>query len=346
MPLPLTRKRKSRGCGRDWCETVKWRKILNSDWFLKFISLGFAILLWFLVGGEEMVQVTISVPLEITNVPPNLVIANDLPPALSVKLYGPRSIINSTTKQRISKVIDLRGAHAGRVTIDIPPSRISLPAGVTAMKIDPAAITIELQRRMERVVPVKALLTGEVEKDYELEKVVVQPDRVRVIGPESEISGLRTLETYPIELGRAKKTFSREIGLNLNGLHITVDGDSIVKVTVQVRALEGTMRFQNVKVQGFETEGKLSWWPTEITVILEGPKPMLKKISSSDIIVRVPRDIKQGKQWLAPDVTVPKGLVVKKTIPETIRITWRVVAENAGDVKGKKEEKKEAPGLQ
>ncbi len=318
---------------------MKWRKVVNSDWFLKLISLGFAILLWFLVGGEEMVQVTISVPLEITNVPPDLVIANDLPPALSVKLYGPRSIINTTTKQRISKVIDLKGAHAGLVTIDIPPSRISLPAGVTAMKIDPATVTIKLERRLARVVPVKAVLTGEVEKDYELEKVVVQPDKVRVTGPESEISGLRVLETYPIELGRAKQTFSREIGLNLNGLHITVDGDSIVKVTVRVRAIEGTMRFQNVKVQGFDVQGQLSWWPTEITVILEGPKPVLKMISSRDIIVRVPRDLKQGKQWLAPDVSVPAGLVVKKTIPETIRITWRAAAVNSGGAPGKQEEK-------
>jgi len=300
---------------------VKWRDVFRSDLFLKFISLAFAILLWFLVGGEEMVQVTISVPLEITNVPSELVIANDVPPALAVKVYGPRSLINNTTKQRISKVIDLRGAHAGRVTIDITPSRLSLPAGVTAMKIDPASITIVLERRLTRVVPVKAVLTGEVENDYELDKVIVEPAQVRISGPESEVAGIRELETYPIELGRATKSFSREIGINLHGLHITVDGDGIVKVNVVVRPVEGTMRFQHVRVTADSRDGRLSWWPAEITVILEGPKPLLKSITSQDIVAKIPKDLKLGKQWLAPDVMVPPGLIVKKTIPETVRIT-------------------------
>jgi YbbR domain-containing protein len=302
---------------------VKWRDIFRSDWFLKFISLIFAVLLWFLVGGEEMVQVTISVPLEITNVPVDLVIANDVPPALAVKVYGPRSLINNATKQRISKVIDLRGSHAGRVTIDITPSRLSLPAGVTAMKVDPASVTIVLERRLSRVVPVKAILTGEVENDYELDKVVVEPEQVRISGPESEVAGIRELETYPIELGRATNSFTREIGLNLHGLHITVDGDSIVRVHVEVRPLEGTMRFQHVQVMSDHRAGKLTWWPAEVTVILEGPKPLLKKITNRDIVVKIPKDLKLGKQWLAPDVTVPPGLIVKKTIPETVRITYR-----------------------
>ncbi len=302
---------------------MKWHDIFKSDLFLKFISLCFAILLWFLVGGEEMVQVTISVPLEITNVPDELVIANDPPPALAVKVYGPRSLINNATRQRISKVIDLRGAHAGRITVDITPSRISLPAGVTAMKIEPASISIVLEHRLARVVPVEAVITGEVEKDYELDKVILEPDKLRINGPESEVEGIRKLETYPIDLGRAKESFTREIGINLHGLHITIDGDGIVKVTVNIRPVEGTMRFQNVKVTADAHEGEISWWPNEITVILEGPKPILKRITSHDIKVKIPRDLKLGKQWLAPVVTVPKGLIVKKTIPDTIRITVR-----------------------
>ncbi len=301
---------------------MKWHDIFKSDLFLKFISLCFAILLWFLVGGEEMVQVTISVPLEITNVPPELVIANDLPPALSVKVYGPRSLINNATRQRISKVIDLRGAHAGRITVDIPPSRLSLPAGVTAMKIEPASVSIVLERRLSRVVPVEAVLTGEVENDYELDKVVVEPDQVQISGPESEVAGIRKLETYPIDLGRATKSFTREVGINLHGLHITIEGDGIVTVKVRIRPVEGTMRFQNVKVISDLKKGKVVWWPAEVTVILEGPKPLLKRITSKDIVVKIPHDLKSGKQWLAPDVTVPDGLIVKKTIPDTIRITY------------------------
>ena len=301
---------------------MKWRDIFRSDWFLKLISLSFAVLLWFLVGGEEMVQVTILMPLEITNVPSTLVIANDLPPALSVKIYGPRSLINNVTKQRISKIIDLRGSHAGRVTIDITPSRLSLPAGITAMKVDPASITIVLERRLTRVVTVKPVLTGEVEKDYELEKVSVKPEQVVISGPESEVAGIREIETYPIELGRATQSFFREIGLNLHGLHITIDGDGIVKVSIEIRPLEGTMRFQHVQVTSDQRPGKLTWWPAEVTVILEGPKPLLKKITSRDIVVKIPHDLKIGKQWLAPVVSVPPGLIVKKTIPETVRITF------------------------
>ena len=48
---------------------------ISENWVLKFISLAFAVVLWFFVMGESRLEVTHVVPLEYENLPKELMIA-------------------------------------------------------------------------------------------------------------------------------------------------------------------------------------------------------------------------------------------------------------------------------
>ena len=55
---------------------------------LKMLSIGMASLLWILVSGEQIVERALRVPLEFTNVPPNLEIVGDPPTVVDVRVRG------------------------------------------------------------------------------------------------------------------------------------------------------------------------------------------------------------------------------------------------------------------
>ena len=56
------------------------------DWVLRLISLFFAIFLWYFVVGEDKVDMTISVPLEIVNMPRDLIVSNQFPKNIEVTI--------------------------------------------------------------------------------------------------------------------------------------------------------------------------------------------------------------------------------------------------------------------
>ena len=52
------------------------RKINYKDLLLKLISLALVILIWFLAVGTDQIDVSMNIPIEVLNLPKNLVIYN------------------------------------------------------------------------------------------------------------------------------------------------------------------------------------------------------------------------------------------------------------------------------
>ena len=63
------------------------------NWVLKLVSLLFALFLWYFVVGEDKVDMNVTIPVEIVNLPRNLVISNQFKAQLDVTVSGPRGMI-------------------------------------------------------------------------------------------------------------------------------------------------------------------------------------------------------------------------------------------------------------
>jgi hypothetical protein len=77
------------------------------NWMLKLLSLLFALFLWYFVVGEDKVDMNVTLPVEIVNLPRDLIISNQFKKQLEVTVSGQRSLIRSMTTQHISRTIDL-----------------------------------------------------------------------------------------------------------------------------------------------------------------------------------------------------------------------------------------------
>ena len=97
---------------------ISWFKSRPKNWVLKCLSFLFAIFLWYFVAGEDKVDVNISVPVEIVNLPHKLIISNQFKKQLDVLVSGQRSIIRSIAEQHVTRSIDLSKATPGKIVIN------------------------------------------------------------------------------------------------------------------------------------------------------------------------------------------------------------------------------------
>jgi YbbR domain-containing protein len=200
---------------------VHRRGFFRKDWVPKLLSLGFALLLWFFVVGQEKAEVSVPILLELLNIPAGLVIANDIPSNIDARVYGPRSMIRAMATKGVLRVIDLKDATPGKINVQISPGSLSLPGAVRALSIQPSNVEIVLEPLVLSDFPVKPVLKGIVAKYHKVLGTDVYPPRVVLSGPESVIKAMKEVRTFPVDIEGASDNITREVGLDLQGLHIS-----------------------------------------------------------------------------------------------------------------------------
>jgi len=293
----------------------------RKNWVLKLLSLGFALLLWFFVVGEEKAEVSISIPLEIINIPADMVIANDVPSNIDVRVYGPRSMIRAMATKGILRTIDLQDAKPGKITVHISPDSLSLPGAVRVLRIQPSNVEIVLEPLVLSDFPVKPVLKGKVAKYYKVLDAYVNPPRVVLSGPESVIKAMKEVRTFPVDLDEASDDITREVGLDLQGLHVSLEEKGTYKVTVRIVPAQGTRRITHIPVHIENNEAGASWWPRIVSVTLRGSILDIREIKVTDIYAGISiKGLGPGIHSLKPECIVPEGFTLMEITPRNIKV--------------------------
>ncbi len=297
-----------------------WRNWFLKDFGIKLLSFMVALLLWTFVVGQEKAEVGVSVPIEIVNLPPDLIIANDIPNSVELRVYGLRSIIKGLVTRNITKVIDLRHASPGVTTIHLTPEDFSLPGGVKITRIKPSVLELDIQPLLKKTVKVKPVILGKVADGYEVEKITVSPVHTVISGPEKVVKEIQEISLSPVNLKGAKKSFSIEVGINLPDANVRIEDSSRFKVTVIIRPSTGVRKINHVPVVVTDKRIK-SIWPTEVSVTLSGEKPRLKRLEPQNIPVTIDTgNLEPGSHRVKPGCKVPEGMQVLKISPNTIKV--------------------------
>ena len=300
---------------------MKWRDLFLKDWHLKVVSLVFSILLWSLVVGQEKAEIGLSIPLEIVNLPNHMVIANDIPSSIEVRIFGPRSIIKNIAGQNLTKVIDLKNASVGKMVMRFSTHDFSLPGGVKVLRIKPSIVTLDIQPLLRKSVIVKPVIESRPAPGYEIEKVDVQPITTQISGPANVVRKIKRLELMPVSVKDIKKTITAITTPDTQKYRISIEGASKFKVTVHIKPKQGERKIPHVPVRLVEGEYIASIWPTEVSVKLCGEVPLLNRLGIKDINVTLDiSELKPGSYKLEPDVSVPADFKCLKVFPKKISV--------------------------
>lgn len=189
------------------------RNLLTKNWELKLISFLIAFILWISLIPEErtFLEKTLSVPLEVHNVPANLELVEKPPETVDIKIRAPQSLMPKITPATVHVVLDLQMADVRQTEYPLTPNMISLPPGAEVKDIHPSQVSLRLEEAKEEMIEVKPNLIGNLPEGYLLEKVEVTPPQILIRGPASRFKKGDIVMTTPIVLSNLTQTTELEV---------------------------------------------------------------------------------------------------------------------------------------
>lgn len=213
-------------------------KLFTENWTLKLISLVFALLLWMFIMGERRLEVGYLVPLELQNIPKALMVANEVPSLVDVRVSGPRTLLMKVSPNDISIVVDLIDLKPGLTTFKRLEERLNLPSGLRVTRLSPSFIDLKLERIKQKEVPVKITLAGEPLPGYQIGRIMAVPDKVVVEGGETELKSVSEVTTENVDLDGVNEGFSVIVPLVHRGTYTYLKDDKTTEVQVEVQSVE------------------------------------------------------------------------------------------------------------
>ena len=117
---------------------------LTRHWELKLLALVVSMVLWAFVMTSEKSELTIAAPLELSGIPAGLEIMGERPDRVDVQLHGVRGVLLGLGPDRVKARVNLAGAKPGEVTVRVLPEQVTVPPGVTVLRMSPSRVHLIL----------------------------------------------------------------------------------------------------------------------------------------------------------------------------------------------------------
>ncbi|MEW6593598.1 MAG: CdaR family protein [Thermodesulfobacteriota bacterium] len=298
------------------------------DWLIRLLSLLIAVFLWYFVVGEDKVDTSIYIPVEIVNLPRELVIANQFKKQLEVSISGPRGLIDSIQRQRINRTVNLAKATPGTMVVRNEPETIPLPRGVNILRIQPTHITLLIDRLVEKTLPVELKITGRPAAGYELISAQVEPPIITISGPQATLASETQLLTEPLDISGLDSSVTRQVPLRLAPAVIDLIGETVVSARVVVKEKATLREFGAVPLAPSQADPNLAYHFTPATVAVSAMVPLSQVHDPSRLLPKIRATVnvaglKPGRHKVFTEVSTQEPLVIQSFSPKTV--TVRVV---------------------
>lgn len=175
-------------------------KKLTSNWGLKLASVVFAAILWFLItniNDPVVSQTFYDVPVTIKNT--SLITENgqvyevldDTDVISTVKVYAPRTAIDSLSKDNIVATADVANMTSNyTIPISLSTNKYSNEIESISGSID--TVKLDVEAKATKTLALTATTSGTLEDGYIVGTVSTEQNLIRVSGPESIVSQIKS----------------------------------------------------------------------------------------------------------------------------------------------------------
>lgn len=295
------------------------------DWVLRLLALLFAVLLWYFVVGEDKVDTHLLVPVELVNLPRDMVIANQYKQQLEVTISGPRGLVDGLRRQRLSRTINLAGAKPGTMTIRNNAEALPLPRGIEVLRIQPAHTNLLIDRLIEKDLPIEAEINGEPAPGHELAKLQLEPPAITVTGPENLLREIDVLRTIPIDISGLETPTMRQVPLLLNQEMMELLGETVVTalLVIQEKTGEITLGALEPTLVGTRENYHYTLIPPILKVRVETPLSFHNNPEALRQTITINLEVsglKPGEYQLHPRLRTDQGIKMVAVEPATVKI--------------------------
>jgi YbbR domain-containing protein len=209
-----------------------FRRYVLKNLALKMVSLGIAVLLWWVIGRDPTIEIPMTVPLEFHHAPDNLEMNSDYPLQAQITMRGPERLLRQISASEVHAVIDLQGAVPGERTFDLTARHIHVPRNVEVMQVAPAQFHITFDHSATRSVDVEPRIIGSLLSGYSVTDVKADPAQIMIVGPQKRVDAVENALTDPVDatgvVGKATFTIHAYVADPLvrvqkpGAIHVTV----------------------------------------------------------------------------------------------------------------------------
>lgn len=304
------------------------------------VSLALSFFLWLALSGQDMSSVDLVVPLELANLPGDLVVKNDVPTSVTFQVLANTAQVRFLADRKPHLWINVSTAHEGPGNIfPVPTDTLDLPRGVQVRKAIPSVIEFETARLSQKLVAVKPNIVGEVDPDYRISSMVIEPDSVLVRGPRERLEEFQEIATSPVNI----EGLNRDVAIVAIPAVGELDPNLTItpmEIKVQFRVEEKTLSANLADIPiDFQVQGAESLSPDQVKIVPHRAKitvswPASRKDGpvKEDFRVRVNIDAAKlreaGKLELPVVVTPPSGVTVTSITPVNATVSYAGPAAN------------------
>jgi YbbR domain-containing protein len=214
------------------------RKLLFDNWGIKLLSLGLSLTLWFYVTSKGKTEITLTVPLELRNIPQDMAVVGDVAGSLEVRVQGQeRALRDVASGKKVIGVIDLSLTKVGENTMRISPDNIIRPSEVSVTYLSPSEVKVKLEPLVRRAFRLQPVLRGTPATGFRIAKISTSPSRITVEGPASvmqKLVRLENLQTLPIDIQDARGDVTVEPKIDYQGLQVKIiDKNISVRISLE-----------------------------------------------------------------------------------------------------------------
>jgi YbbR domain-containing protein len=292
---------------------------------LKLLSVLLGFSLWYAIAREQEAEFSLSIPVELRDLPEGLEVVEESVRTVEVRLRGTAEVLRRLTPQDLHVGIDLRDAGPGERFSYLGPGDVSAPFGVRVTRVTPASVRLGLDRTMERTVEVIPRVVGSPAEGYEIHQIDLSPGEIAVTGPISRLDGLEQVTTEPVSADGLREPYSRVVRVELDPL-VRTAGDPEVTLTLDIREERLRRELSGVPVRGLPEDRTFKRAPEKVKVRLEGPMSVVEELRAEDLVARLSlAELSPGRYDLAPEVVLSStgdlgDLAVLSVVPERIRV--------------------------
>ncbi len=233
------------------------------------VALIIALSLWFIVNLSRDFNVSIDVPILLTNLPQDVTVSSEVPESARVTLTGEgwNLIAVYTNPPRVYV-----NAESGEVNLSEQiRNQIGAFSNLNIVQVRPSQLTIRTERRVSKRVPVLSRVELNVSDRYGLiREPAIYPDSITVTGAESLLEEIDYWETANVEMTNINRSTVSDINLRQPDSGITIEPATVTLDIEVAEFTEAELRVP-IRTRNLPSGRAVTYNPSSIVVRFDVP---------------------------------------------------------------------------
>lgn len=300
-------------------------QLLSVNFLYKIFALVLAALSWYLIQGREIIEINRQLNVTIA-VPEGYGVKGSAAFSKDATIRGSRAHLARFDRETLEAEVRIVRQSRGSYRVRLSKEHVRNWNEQVNLTVHEPYIQVEIDRLLERKLPIEVLLQGVPADNYIVEKSTVKPTTVTVSGLQSAIAKRQKISTLPVDINGLQKNKSFVVGLAgaESGISHSVQE---VTVTLQVGEKKVNKTFDGIAVEVVDGFYATKIKPSTVAITVQGVPAVLSFIDSSSFQAFVDvGDLSPGQHERRIKAKIPEETVLIEIKPANafVKIADRV----------------------